>query len=800
MDSIEKIWPEWQVEKELGAGSFGKVYQLKREDIAGSYKSALKVITIPQDKGDIQEVLNEGMDQASATTYFKGIMEEIVKEFAMMEKLKGNTNIVSYEDHKVIPHDDGYGWDIYIRMELLTPLPKYLSQGGLDESKALKIGIDMCRALEICEKYNIIHRDIKPENIFVSELGDFKLGDFGVARTAEKTMANMSKKGTYTYMAPEVYKGEAYDLTVDLYSLGIVLYRMLNNNRAPFLPPAPAVISFSDREEALAKRLSGEVLPDPAHGNNAFKAVVKKACAFNPEERFKNATQMRLALEAAGREAGLLEGTSGSLAEVENAVAESLPIDPTSRTVDKSKTKKTSNTAKAADNTNTDKQAAGGKKNGIGKTIRNVLLGIVIAVVAMLVLLYIIGSNEIKKSQNKTQDNVSTSSVSKNETSKNDTSKTEEATVDLSDINTTVDVEYEHRNIKVVPEAMCYYFDTDSDGKKYLSGYYPKDDFDTLKVDNSVYDPTWLWGDWVLVGAEKASEITDKKVTIFDDGISKTELCIFPNSMNFFPVWDSIYGRYKNWNMPSKVDDNLFLKHDYCAGGYTGRAYFEKTGQSNVIYSTIYNTNGNYLTLGVETFVIDDEGKIITSANPYYSSDTDYMCSVSTIDYYMDWNGYILKLVYEDQVAIYVPSNVANASNKNDTGSYMNGTYWALDDEHTAAHIGGFSKNYLYYAPYYQKYASVSDIKLGKDGVIDISADAINSGTVNIEKKDISLNYLFSGDNIILEDNGKKYVYTYFKNAWTEESILNNEGWEATFIDYQVPEGKQEYVDEFRNK
>lgn len=299
MELLEKVWPEWKVEGVLGEGSFGKVYKIKREDIGGTYYAALKVISIPKDKSEVQSIMTEGMmDQASATHYFQGMVEEIVKEFAMMEKLKGNTNIVAYEDHKVIPHEDSLGWDILIRMELLSPLTDYMAEHTLGEQDALKLGIDICRGLELCQKHHIIHRDIKPENIFVSEMGDYKLGDFGVARTAEKTMSGMSKKGTYTYMAPEVYKGEAYNATVDLYSLGIVLYRLLNNYRTPFLPPAPQMISFSDKETAQARRMNGEELPAPAQGSEAFTAIIRKACAYNPKDRFTDATQMRLALEA----------------------------------------------------------------------------------------------------------------------------------------------------------------------------------------------------------------------------------------------------------------------------------------------------------------------------------------------------------------------------------------------------------------------------------------------------------------------------------------------------------------------
>ena len=69
--------------------------------------------------------MSDGLDEKSATLYFDNIVSDIVKEIILMNDLKGNTNIVSYEDHKVIKHEEGIGWTIYIRMELLTPLYDY---------------------------------------------------------------------------------------------------------------------------------------------------------------------------------------------------------------------------------------------------------------------------------------------------------------------------------------------------------------------------------------------------------------------------------------------------------------------------------------------------------------------------------------------------------------------------------------------------------------------------------------------------------------------------------------------------
>lgn len=294
---LEKLWSEWKVDKFIGEGSFGKVYKIAREDFGHTYVAALKVIEIPQNQSEYKTIKSEGLSDESAQEYFKSVVEDIVNEFVLMSKLKGNSNIVSYEDHSVIPKEKEFGWEIFIRMELLTPLFSYLEKHELTVKDVIQLGIDMCKALEVCQKYNIIHRDIKPENIFVSDIGTFKLGDFGIARQLEKTTSGMSKKGTYTYMAPEVYKGLDYNSTVDIYSLGIVLYRFLNNNRAPFMPPAPQQIRYSDKEQANVMRLSGQPMPKPCNAEGRLAEIVLKACAYDPKERYESPYAMRQELQ-----------------------------------------------------------------------------------------------------------------------------------------------------------------------------------------------------------------------------------------------------------------------------------------------------------------------------------------------------------------------------------------------------------------------------------------------------------------------------------------------------------------------
>ena len=296
----EPFFGEWRIKRFIGAGSYGRVFEIERRDEFDTvYTGALKAVTIPSSQGELDEILADGMDMNGASTYFRDYVKDLNREIALMSKLKGHSNIVSYEDHKMFPHEDGVGWDILIRMELLTPITSYLKQNHtFTRREVIQLGMDLCKALEICQRYNIIHRDIKPANIFISETEDFKLGDFGVARIASASTGASTRAGTVNYMAPEVFRGEKYTSNVDIYSLGLVMYQLLNNNRMPLYPPYPQPITPSSRERAQAQRLSGAALPPPANAEGRLAEIVLKACAPDPAQRYDSPTVMRQALEA----------------------------------------------------------------------------------------------------------------------------------------------------------------------------------------------------------------------------------------------------------------------------------------------------------------------------------------------------------------------------------------------------------------------------------------------------------------------------------------------------------------------
>lgn len=291
---INQVWPDWQVEEAIGQGSYGTVYKCVNGE--GKY-SAIKVISVPQNELELKSGVTAGMTDEQQRSYYKEIIDDFVNEINLLEELKGAPNIVGIEDSLVVEKPVGIGWQIFIRMELLNDFQSYLSTHTMSEEDVIRLGIDVCNALTVCGSKNIIHRDIKPENIFVDSEGNFKLGDFGVAKQLEKTEASMSRRGTYNYMAPEVLSAKRYDSRADIYSLGIVMYKLLNKNRLPFIDPEKQIVKYSERQQAFEKRINGEKIPPVSGISSELNKVVLQACAFKPEDRFKKVIDLKQSLE-----------------------------------------------------------------------------------------------------------------------------------------------------------------------------------------------------------------------------------------------------------------------------------------------------------------------------------------------------------------------------------------------------------------------------------------------------------------------------------------------------------------------
>ncbi len=292
-------WADWQLMELLSSGASGMVYRACKRSYP-EIQSAIKIIDVPPDGEETDELRKEGVPEEQIQARYRRRKETIVSGIRRMEGFKGLSHLVSVEDFTVTPAADGPGFRVLIRMEYLKPLKAYLADKRMDEAEVIQMGVELCQALEILHRGGVIHRDIKPDNIFVNDrMPDgviFKLGDLDALQEMTDPDRGTGIRGTQPYVAPEVLQEQKADERTDLYELGLTLYQAVNGNRLPFLPERQFA-SHRERVMAAQIRFSGMELPPPKEGSAALFAVLRKACAFRPEDRYQHAAEMREALE-----------------------------------------------------------------------------------------------------------------------------------------------------------------------------------------------------------------------------------------------------------------------------------------------------------------------------------------------------------------------------------------------------------------------------------------------------------------------------------------------------------------------
>ncbi|MEJ2195118.1 MAG: protein kinase, partial [Ignavibacteriaceae bacterium] len=170
-------------------------------------------------------------------------------------------------------------------------LSQKIKKGPLPTDESMKIFSQVAQGLLVAHDKNIIHRDIKPGNIIITDKGEVKIVDFGLATLAgEKITESFSTKGTIAYMAPEIIRGQAGDHRTDIWSLGVVLFEMLTGN-LPFKGdyPEPMMYTIVNEEpETLSQYLTN--IPE------SLQKVLDKLLKKDPEERYQSIQEMLVEL------------------------------------------------------------------------------------------------------------------------------------------------------------------------------------------------------------------------------------------------------------------------------------------------------------------------------------------------------------------------------------------------------------------------------------------------------------------------------------------------------------------------
>jgi len=298
-----KTLGRYSIERTIGKGAMGVIYE--GQDPRLGRRVAIKTI------------LKSHLDEDTAKDYSM----RFVREARAVARLN-HPNIVQV-------YDFGEEGDIaYLVMEFIKgkELKTFFDANERFELKeVVRIMCELCDALDFAHSAGIIHRDIKPANVMLDAQARTKLTDFGIARVQDSDKAAVERTqagtlvGTPAYMSPEQILGGQIDKRADVFSAGIILYQFLTGEK-PF---------SGSGAWTIAKKIIQEEPPLPSSLNNAvtplFDAVVNRALAKSPDERFQSARDLAMALKCAlegksadddadGTVAGALTGELAALA------------------------------------------------------------------------------------------------------------------------------------------------------------------------------------------------------------------------------------------------------------------------------------------------------------------------------------------------------------------------------------------------------------------------------------------------------------------------------------------------------
>lgn len=241
----------------------------------------VKHILIPPTQSQVEAFLITGAykNPDEADDYFRQMAEDVAEEAVLLEYLSHQGGFLPVEGCQVKPlGNNKSGFEVFLLSSFRVSLARFMQRHPISHLEAVNLGLDMCQALTLCRKAGKMYVDLKPSNIFVSSKKRFKIGDLGFVNLNSMQFQSMPARYVSAYTAPELRDElNTINATADTYALGMLLYQIFNNGKLP--------------EDVNS-------LTPPANGDTEIRAIIMKACAPNPEDRWMSPGQMGHALIA----------------------------------------------------------------------------------------------------------------------------------------------------------------------------------------------------------------------------------------------------------------------------------------------------------------------------------------------------------------------------------------------------------------------------------------------------------------------------------------------------------------------
>lgn len=246
-------------------------------------KYIIKIISVPASQVQLDALLYTGVykDPGEAMDYFKAQAEEIQKETEYLQTVSSLEGFLPYEGCQIVPMENNkLGYQVYLLGSYKRSLDRHMRRNSMSTEDAVKLGLDMCSALAACRRAGHIYIALKPTNIFLSEDGEYRIGDLGFISLDSLKYSSLPDKFKSRYCPPEINDPlQTLNETVDTYSLGMILLQVCLGGK------------FPDIQEGSCVSVPN-VLPEN------LSAVIKKALAPKVEDRWTDPAEMGKAIAA----------------------------------------------------------------------------------------------------------------------------------------------------------------------------------------------------------------------------------------------------------------------------------------------------------------------------------------------------------------------------------------------------------------------------------------------------------------------------------------------------------------------
>lgn len=268
----------------------GQVLADRYEIIRQIGKGAFGVVVLVKDMVVNEELILKFLNPHMASD--ESVIERFIHELRFARKIT-HENVIRIYDFVIFGKSYAISMEYFASHSLAYEIKTKRTK---DHNRLKRIFCDICKAMAVAHKAGVVHRDLKPANILVGENDLVKIVDFGLAAAASQSDSRLTKSGilvgTPTYMAPEQVRARAIDCRTDIYSLGVLMYEMFAG-RPPY--------KGEDHMATLFKHVEGNAKPANQVNpkiSNELNAIIMKAIATNPDERYQDITNMQHALES----------------------------------------------------------------------------------------------------------------------------------------------------------------------------------------------------------------------------------------------------------------------------------------------------------------------------------------------------------------------------------------------------------------------------------------------------------------------------------------------------------------------